>query len=178
MSNKVHPCCCVGQNFVPFSGWTKAHCIGHLWWLSGKKKKKKIHLPMQEIGVWSLVWKEPTCHGATKPVGHNYWACAQEPGSHSCWAHVLQLLKPARPRARAPQQRSTLIGSPGGAALSPLYTHHGLLIHSSLNKHLGCFHILALKMLPSTWAVQISLQDSAFNSFGYIARRGIGGIIR
>ena len=102
---------------------------------------------MQEIWVWSLVWKDPICHGATKPVGHNYWACAQEPGSHSCWAHVLQLLRPARPRARAPQQRSTSSGSPGGAALSPLYTHHGWLIHSSLNQHLGCFKSLFKTLL-------------------------------
>ena len=31
--------------------------------------------------VWSLVWEDPTCRGATKPVCHNYWA------------HVPQLLK-------------------------------------------------------------------------------------
>ena len=35
-----------------------------------------------------------TC-GATKPVHHNYWVCALEPGSCNCWAHGLQLLKPA-----------------------------------------------------------------------------------
>ena len=34
--------------------------------------------------------------GATKPVRHNYWACALEPASHNYWACV--------PRARAPQQ--------------------------------------------------------------------------
>ena len=22
----------------------------------------------------SLVWEDPTCHGATKPVRHNYWS--------------------------------------------------------------------------------------------------------
>ena len=42
----------------------------------------------------SLVRKDPTCHGATKPVRHNYWACVLEPASHNCWALVPQLLKP------------------------------------------------------------------------------------
>ena len=43
----------------------------------------KIHLPMQRTGVWSLVWKDPTYRGATKPVQQNYWAHALEPRSHS-----------------------------------------------------------------------------------------------
>ena len=40
-------------------------------------------LPMQGTQIWSLVWEDSTCHGATKPVCHHYWA------------HVLQLLRPA-----------------------------------------------------------------------------------
>ena len=32
----------------------------------------RIHLPMQGTGVQSLVQEDPTCHGATKPVRHNY----------------------------------------------------------------------------------------------------------
>ena len=55
----------------------------------------RSHLPMQGTRVWSLVWEDPTCHRATKPVRHNYWACALEPASHNYWAHVPQLLKPA-----------------------------------------------------------------------------------
>ena len=51
---------------------------------------------MQGTRVQSLVWEDPACHGATKPVRHNYWACALEPMSHNYWAHKLQLLKPAR----------------------------------------------------------------------------------
>ena len=31
----------------------------------------RIHLLMQ---VQSLVWKDPTCHGTTKPEHHSYWA--------------------------------------------------------------------------------------------------------
>ena len=44
----------------------------------------RIRLPMQVTWVRALVREDPTCRGATKPVRHNYWA------------HVPQLLKPAR----------------------------------------------------------------------------------
>ena len=55
----------------------------------------RICLPKQGMGLWALIREDPTCPGATKPVCHNYWACSLEPASHSCWAHVPQLLKPA-----------------------------------------------------------------------------------
>ena len=32
----------------------------------------RIRLPMQGTWVRALVWEDPTCHGATKPVRHNY----------------------------------------------------------------------------------------------------------
>ena len=35
----------------------------------------RICLPMQGTRVWALVWEDPTCRGATRPVSHNYWAC-------------------------------------------------------------------------------------------------------
>ena len=67
--------------------------------------------PMQGTWVRALVWEDPTCHGATKPVRHNYWAWALEPMSHNYWARVPQLLSPHAttteahvPRAGAPQQ--------------------------------------------------------------------------
>ena len=56
----------------------------------------RIRLPMQGTQVWALVPEDPTCRGATKPVRHNYWACALEPASHNYWACMLQLLKPVR----------------------------------------------------------------------------------
>ena len=56
----------------------------------------RIRLPMQGTQVPALVWEDPTCRGATKPVRHNYWTCALEPTSHNYWACVPQLLKPAR----------------------------------------------------------------------------------
>ena len=50
---------------------------------------------MQGTRVQALVLEYPTCHGAAKPMHRNYWACALEPASHSYWARVPQLLKPA-----------------------------------------------------------------------------------
>ncbi|KAJ8779945.1 hypothetical protein J1605_012114 [Eschrichtius robustus] len=38
----------------------------------------RIHLPVQGTRVRSLVPEDPTCHGATKPMRHNYRACALE----------------------------------------------------------------------------------------------------
>ena len=54
----------------------------------------RIHLPRQGSRVRALVREDPTCRGATKPVHHNYWACALEPASHNYWDRVPQLLKP------------------------------------------------------------------------------------
>ena len=54
----------------------------------------RIHLSMQGTQVPSLVWEDLTSRGATKPVHHNYWACALEPVGHNYWACVPQLLKP------------------------------------------------------------------------------------
>ena len=71
----------------------------------------RICLPMQGTRVRALVWEDPACCGATKPMRHNYWACALEPMSHNYWACVPQLLRLRAttteawaPRAHAPQQ--------------------------------------------------------------------------
>ena len=75
----------------------------------------RICLPMQRTWVRALVQEDPTCHGATKSVCYNYWACALEPANHNYWAHEPQLLSPrattteaCMPRARAPQQEKPL----------------------------------------------------------------------
>ena len=68
----------------------------------------RIRLPMQGTRVRALVREDSTCHGATKPVHHNCWACAPEPVSHNYWVRVPQLLKPVCPRACAPQQEKPL----------------------------------------------------------------------
>ena len=36
----------------------------------------RICLPMQGTQVRALVWEDPTCRGATRPVSHSYRACA------------------------------------------------------------------------------------------------------
>ena len=43
---------------------------------------------MQGTRVWALVWEDPTCHRATKPMHHNYWAYALEPASHNYWTRM------------------------------------------------------------------------------------------
>ena len=32
----------------------------------------RVCLPMQGTRVRALVWEDPTCRGATRPVSHNY----------------------------------------------------------------------------------------------------------
>ena len=64
-------------------------------WASPVAQWLRIRLPMQGTRVRALVREDPTCSRATKPMHHNYWACALEPTSHNYWAHVPQLLKPA-----------------------------------------------------------------------------------
>ena len=39
----------------------------------------KNPLSMRKMWVQSLIQEDPTCHRATKPVHHNYRACALEP---------------------------------------------------------------------------------------------------
>ena len=40
------------------------------------------HLPMKETWVWSLIQEDLT----TKPMHHNYWASALEPGNLNYWS--------------------------------------------------------------------------------------------
>ena len=39
----------------------------------------RIHLPMQGTWVQSLVWEDPICLGAAKPLHRNHWAWLLEP---------------------------------------------------------------------------------------------------
>ena len=68
--------CLVGSWMSPRA--PAAHCAGKTFhpgaslvvqWL-------RICLPMQGTRVRALVWENPTYRGATRPVSHNYWACA------------------------------------------------------------------------------------------------------
>ena len=89
----------------------------YIWGTSLVVQWLRICLPMPGTWFWALVREDLTCCGATKPVRHNYWACALEPASHNYWsphaleptshsyrACMLQILKPTCPRAHAPQQ--------------------------------------------------------------------------
>ena len=67
------------------------------WW--------RVGLPMQETQVRSVIWKDPTCCWAAKPVGHNYWGCALEPGSCNYWACAPQQEKPPQWEAHTPHLR-------------------------------------------------------------------------
>ena len=46
--------------------------IKMLSWASLVAQWLRICLPMQGTRVRALVWEDPTCHGATGPVSHNY----------------------------------------------------------------------------------------------------------
>ena len=47
-----------------------------------------IHLPVQGTQVQCLVWKDPTCCGATQPMSHSFWAPVHlEPTSHDKRSH-------------------------------------------------------------------------------------------
>ena len=65
------------QSFKKKKAALKSLSWGLPWWLNGKD----ISLPMKETRVQSLDWEDSTCHRATKPVCHSYWACALEPES-------------------------------------------------------------------------------------------------
>ena len=48
------------------------------WWLSIKESACQCRRHMHCVSR-SLIWENSTCHRATKPTRHNYWACALEP---------------------------------------------------------------------------------------------------
>ena len=64
----------------------------------------KSPLPMQGTGVRSLVWENPTCHGATQPV-HNYWSPCLEPVLHNNRSHFNE--KPAHHNQEQPSLTTT-----------------------------------------------------------------------
>ena len=43
----------------------------------------RIRLPVRGTWVRSLLWEDPTCLKAAKPMCHNYLAGALEPTSHT-----------------------------------------------------------------------------------------------
>ena len=70
---------------------------------------KRIRLPMQKTRVQSLVWEDPSCHRTTKPVCHNYWACAPESGTATREAPEKRSLCSTTERGpRSPQLKKSL----------------------------------------------------------------------
>ena len=54
--------------------------------------------------------------------------------------------------------------------------YHIFFIYSSVDGHLGCFHVLAIaNNAAMNIGVHISFRISVFVSFGYITRSGIAG---
>ena len=84
-----------------FETWGWAQLDLQLSWEQHCSQSHSLHRLATRVGLLSLCQELlyltihlPTCHAATKPVRHNYWACALDPVSHNYWAHVPQLLKP------------------------------------------------------------------------------------
>ena len=72
----------------------------------------RVHLPMQGTRVQALVWEDPTCCRATKPVHHNHWATTTELLCRNYWAHVLQLLNPFPQSSCSPTREAIAMRSP------------------------------------------------------------------
>ena len=57
-----------------------------------------------------------------------------------------------------------------------VYVHHSFLIQSSVDRHLGCFHVFAtINSTVMNTRVYVSFKISVFNLFNYISRSRIAG---
>jgi len=57
---------------------------------------------------------------------------------------------------------------------SVVYMYHNFFIHSSVNRHLGCFHVLAI-VNSAAVNIGIKVSFSVLVSSGYMPRSGIAG---
>ena len=126
---------------------------------------------MQVTQVWSLTWEDSTCHGATKPVRHDYWVqapecvlCTREPPLWQAWAaqlewstHSLQLVKACA------QQQLQPIGSPR-------------VRHDWSN--LARTHTMILGCRKASSVVVKTLNDIIFSWNIYALQRYFGNIIK
>ena len=75
------------------------------WWLSGKE-------PTCQCGRLGFdPWSGKIPHAATKQLSQllNLWS--EEPESHSCWTHVLQLLTPMQPTPSSTAREAATVRS-------------------------------------------------------------------
>ena len=104
---------CIGAgNGNPLQcSWLENPRDGGAWWASVYGVAQS-QTRLKRLSSSSSSWEDSACHGAIKPVRHNYGACAQEPESHNyCCAPracALQQKKPRQSEAHVPQ----LEGSP------------------------------------------------------------------
>ena len=69
----------------------------------------RVCLPMQGTRVRALVWEDPTCRWATRPVRHNNWACAS--GACAPWQEAATVRGPhtaMKSGPRSPQLEKAL----------------------------------------------------------------------
>ena len=58
-----------------------------------------------------------------------------------------------------------------------MYTYHNFFIHSSVDRHLGCFHVLVIVSIVNIAAMNIEVHESfsIMVSSGYMPSSGIVG---
>ena len=89
--------------------WKYRQLLITLSWISWSIKNGITGLPWWSSGWESLVWEDPTCGGATKPMCPHYSACALMPMSHNYWAHATY--SPALRREKPSQQKAHTLQS-------------------------------------------------------------------
>ena len=78
------------------SAWRKASTESiDLQWI-------RVHLPMQGTQVWSLVWEDSTCHGATIYSAHHPRAQEQQPLSPCATANGGRVPQTCTPQQERP----------------------------------------------------------------------------
>ena len=114
------------NNFYLKWGWSRFCCSdnpkfsvaqNNKNWASLVTQWLRVCLPMQGTWVRALVWEDPTCRGATRPMCHKYWACA----SGAC---APQQERPRQWEACAPWWRVALLATTRESPRTATKTQH------------------------------------------------------
>ena len=92
----LHPNKCI-HPFPPPSTQPLQWNRNKYWGTSLVAQWLRVCMPIQGTRIRALVWVDPTCHGATGPVSHNYWTRTPRAGAP-------QQEKPPQWEARAQQR--------------------------------------------------------------------------